>query len=71
MKYSLIIFTLIFQILAFAAPNCLANYRTKVEFIKFPQDPYMALRSNVAPYWDFALTIKDLPKYKLQLALAL
>jgi hypothetical protein len=69
MKYSLIIFTLIFQILAFAAPNCLANYKTKVEFIKFPQDTYMALRSNVSHYWDFALTIKDLAKYKSLYAL--
>ena len=54
-----------FHFLSLSEGSCLVHYQPKlsVNFDKYPNDPFMAFRSNPKFFWDFAKKNETNPKY--------
>lgn len=61
----LIIFLILtMQNLSFSAEMCLRHYnRSQIQFIKYPDDSFMAFRSNAPHYWSFVKRLTNEPKF--------
>lgn len=64
-SHLLIIFLILAtQNLSFSAEKCVRHYtRSYAEFIKYPDDSFMAFRSNAPHYWDFVKNISKDSKF--------
>lgn len=66
----IILLILAFQNLSFSATKCIAHYRLDgAQFIKYPDDIFMAFRSNNSHYWSYIKKLQNSSDFSLLFSL--